>query len=57
MIFMEPIAADPNLRAPAPFGIVSTYYQMSYMCPYAKQNESRQVTDTMHTTRLCYSGI
>lgn len=54
---METIADDLNLHTPAPFGIVSTYYQMSYMCPYAKQNDSRQVTDTMHTTRLCYSGI
>ncbi len=57
MIFMEAIAADLNLHAPASFGFVSTYYHMSYMCTSAKQNESRQRAETMHTIRLCYTGI
>lgn len=57
MTCKEPIAADLDLHAPAPFEFVSTYYHMSYICTSAKQNESRQVIETMHTTRLCYAGI
>ena len=57
MTFVKSTAADLNLPLPALFGIVSTYYHMSYMYTSAKQNESRQATDTMHTTRLCYTGI
>ncbi len=57
IILPDPIAADLTLHAPTPFGLVSTYYHKSYMCTSAKQNESRQRVETMHTIRLCYTGI